>query len=91
MKIVINGCYGGFSLSKACADKLGMDRHPWNDDARTNPALIAEVELNSEWASGTCALLHVVEIPEEATDWRLSEYDGWETITYVLDGHMYDL
>lgn len=33
--------------------------------------------------------LEVVEIPEEATDWEIDEYDGQESITYVVDGKIY--
>lgn len=30
--------------------------------------------------------IKIVEIPDEATDWMITEYDGLETIYYVLDG-----
>lgn len=30
--------------------------------------------------------IKIIEIPDEATDWMITEYDGLETIYYVLDG-----
>ena len=33
--------------------------------------------------------LVVVEIPDGATDWDIYEYDGLETIIYVLNGKIY--
>lgn len=85
MKIVINSCYGGFSLStaamKACGAKFTHD-----EDQRTNPILIEMVERDAKAASGRCAKLRVVEIPDNATDWEFHEYDGLESITYVVDG-----
>lgn len=88
MKIVINGCFGGFSLSEAAMEACGTN---WShdEDQRTNPILIEMVEHNAEAASGRCAKLEVVEIPDSATDWELDEYDGVENITYVVDGKIH--
>jgi hypothetical protein len=30
-----------------------------------------------------------VAIPDEATDWELDEYDGFERVTYVVGGKLY--
>ena len=82
MKIVINKAYGGFSFP----DEYHKTDDEWfsvQDDLRSDPELIQLVEngcSNSDLA--------VVEIPDEATDWELDEYDGWETITYVVDGKL---
>jgi hypothetical protein len=32
--------------------------------------------------------LVVVEIPDNATDWNIEEYDGLETVIYVLNGRI---
>lgn len=85
MKIVINRCFGGFSLSDSCAQALGCSRYP-DEDIRTDARLIAMVEQDSASASGSCARLAVVEIPDTATDWELTEYDGAEGIIAVVDG-----
>jgi len=49
------------------------------DIERTDKDLIAVVEELGEEASGSCAELKVVEIPD-GTDWVLSEYAGVERI-----------
>lgn len=88
MKMVINKCYGGFSLSVAAKHKLGLKSLYPNID-RCDERLVALVEKDAEMASGFCAKLAVVEIPDEATDTYLEEYDGAERLLYVLDGHIH--
>jgi len=89
MKIVINGCYGGFGLSKRVMKALGIE-HEY-EVARTDKRLIELVErCGSDYVSrGDCTSLEVVEIPDEATDWTIREYDGLETIIYVVDGKLH--
>ena len=97
MKIVINKCYGGFSLSKEAYKFLGLEwdgygyAYDRGDNTRHNEKLIACVEALGEKASGDCANLGVVEIPDNATDWRIDEYDGYESIIAVVNGKMIDI
>lgn len=94
MKIVINRCFGGFSLSDKCALALGGEPHSVTsilvyytfpndkseEDFRTSPELIHLMETKgSEWCSGRCAELKVVEIPD-GVDYIITEYDGLEQI-----------
>ena len=90
MKIVINKCFGGFSISGEVAEAMGL-RSPYGPVERTNPYFVEMVEKNADAASGRCAKLKVVEIPDEATDWEIDEYDGLESITYVVDGKLYHI
>lgn len=57
---------------------------------RDNSDFVALVEeLGSranDWASRLC----VVEIPDGVTDYRINDYDGLESILYVLDGKIYE-
>ena len=84
MKIVVNRCYGGFSLSQKAYEFLGLK---WDDfgfkykdhDLRTDPKLIECVETLGEDANGRWAVLEVVEIPDNIS-WEIDEYDGVETI-----------
>ena len=89
MKVILNKCYGGFSLSQACADKHSYEIYPWQDDARTDPQLVAEVEHDADWASGESASLYVVDIPDNTTDWYVDSDDGFESIIYVVDGKLH--
>ena len=79
MKIVINADYGGYGLD--VADEFDDFVREHSDD-RTNPDLVAFVENNPT----LCGDLAVVEIPDTATDWEIDEYDGFETVIYVVDG-----
>lgn len=87
MKCVINDCYGGFGISKKAKKILGIE---WdNDIKRTDEKLIALIEeRGSEFVSVFCANLKIVEIPEEATDWEINEYNGSESITCVVNGKL---
>lgn len=52
------------------------------DIERDDPALIEVVEKLGDKASGKCAELKIVEIPD-GTDWVIDEYDGNEHIDEV--------
>ena len=87
MKVVVNRCYGGFSLSHEAAKKLNLDS-VWAEVSRINPVLVELVETDPS-ASGKHAKLAVMEIPDEVTDWLIDEYDGFETILYVVNGKIH--
>lgn len=107
MKIVINKRYGGFSVSEAVYQELGLewdgygyladfglpgkDEPEYNPDqyrecnsidVRSDPQLVAAVEKLGEKASGRCASLRVIEVPDDV-DVTLEEYDGMEWIAEV--------
>ena len=87
MKVVINNCYGGFSLSDAgiarylelkgieVPDKSFYDRDIPRDDA----VLIQVVEELGDAANGFAADLKIVDIPDDV-DWEIEEYDGNEWV-----------
>ena len=85
MKVVINRCYGGFSLSEKAYKYLGV---PWNgyglaysdEEDRTDPNLVKCVETLGDDASGACAELKVVDIPDDVK-WEIEEYDGLEWVS----------
>lgn len=88
MKIVLNKCYGGYSLSKEACNYLGIERNDYNisfefsdTKNRTNENLVKCVEELGAKASGSCAALEVVEIPDNSF-YKIEEYDGFETIYY---------
>lgn len=95
MKVVINRCYGGFSVSAAVMERLGLPLTFADEVAagreysrncnflygveRNDPRLVAAVEELGEAANGTHSELKVVEVPD-GVRWHIEEYDGWESI-----------
>lgn len=82
MKVVINTCYGGFSLTQQVYDELGLEwaKGDVGYAPRANPRLIAAIEkIGVEAASGECAELKIVDIPDDI-QWEIEEYDGMESI-----------
>lgn len=96
MKILINGCYGCIGFSKGFKefhpeffDEYGWFDH-YNQALRSNQKLIAAVErYGIEEACGKHAKLEITEIPDEATDYYVNEYDGMETVIFVVDGKLH--
>lgn len=83
-KIVINGCYGGFSLSEEAVTWL-KNKYPeseWEaymDYCRHDPRLVEVVEALEGPAGGRFAELGVVDIGDEQK-YRICEYDGLEWV-----------
>lgn len=92
MKVVINTCWGGFSLSKAGNIRLQQLDSSLTNDRDSSPqfrshwALVAVVEELRAKANGAHADLRIVEIPYEIGEynWHIHEYDGQE---HVAENH----
>lgn len=94
MKYIINTTYGGFTIPTEVMDYLNLHSHfETNEDIRTDPYFIDWIQNNRAKLAlkGRTAELAVVEIPDNATDWRLEEYDGLESIIAVIDGKLVDI
>lgn len=93
MKVVINRCWGGFGISEAVSEELGIENHSdyldndsfgiesdnWHE-YRAHPPLIAAIEKVGEAeASARCGALSIVEIPD-GISWEIDDYDGMETV-----------
>lgn len=82
-KIVINACYGGFSLSEQAYKEIGLEWDTYgfaHEKERDDPGLVAVVEKLGDKASGDCANLRVVEVPDDV-DWEIEQYDGFEWVS----------
>lgn len=88
MEIVVNRCWGRFSLSEEACESLGLDSL-YDDVDRDDYRLVAVVRLLGDKANGSNAKLEVIELPFETTDWVINDYDGMETVYYVVDGKIY--
>lgn len=97
MKVVINGCFGGFGLSEAALaeyNKLksakGEAICEWdNDIARDDPDLITVVETMGKEANGNYANL-IVRIIPDGSIYHITEYDGNEGIKINKAGTLLD-
>ena len=89
MKIVINSCHGGFSLSEK-AQKLFcqysmIEWKDWQEDwsyydiERNDQYLVRVIEELGDDANGRFSELKVVNIPDEV-EWQIEEYDGLEWV-----------
>lgn len=64
-------------------EKFVLSTHLNSDtETRTNPLLIECLETLGEDASGDCAKLTIVEIPD-GINWEITEYDGSESVEEV--------
>jgi hypothetical protein len=87
MKVVINRCYGGFSLSnealKLYEDLSGKKDVYGLDIERNDPILIDIIEtLGIEKSNGGFAELKIVDIPD-GIKYTICEYDGMEWVAEV--------
>lgn len=85
MKVVINTCFGGFSLSPEAINlyeqKSGKQEVDQYDISRTDPYLVEVVEELKEKANGYYAELKIVEIPDQPNlKWNILDFDGVEAI-----------
>lgn len=87
MKIVYNNNWGGFAwpFSIAIAFNL-IERYDPTREDRCNPEIIEALQTLNDRESGDLA---ICEIPDEATDWMVIDYDGRETVYYVFNGQLY--
>lgn len=83
MKVVKNNAYGGFGFRAKEEHKTFLYEYYDNDiKLRTDSELIEFVEKHPN----ECGSLVIVELPETTTDLYINDYDGFETIFYVVGG-----
>jgi len=80
MKVVINGCWGGFGLSEAAKrelEKAGVVAE--QRFSRHDPRLVEVVERLGDAANTRHSRLVVVDLKDETT-YFITEYDGSESL-----------
>lgn len=85
-RVVINGCYGGFSLSSEAEDLfLRYSQREFvtplytSDAMRADPHLLRVVEELGLSANVNYSFLRIIEVPDDV-DWIICENDGWEWV-----------
>lgn len=82
MKVVINKCYGGFSVSENFLKHYNIPLNQLYSISRYDERLIEYIEVyGCVAASGKFAHLVVEDIPS-GSYYRINEYDGYESIQY---------
>lgn len=100
MEVILNVTYGGFMIPDDVYDRLGIDSRSelandikWcQKKARSDKKVVeAFKESIKYWKAKGEPLddLAIAVIPDKSTDYIITEYDGLETLYYVLDGKIY--
>lgn len=88
MVFVLNRNWGGFSLPQNFLDAYGIEDEWDTNIERDDPRLVKWVRNHAN-NRGRCGDLACVEIPDNCTDYEINDYDGMESITYVVDGKIH--
>jgi hypothetical protein len=82
-KVVINTCYGGFSLSKAGSLLYQQYAQTGRPAKRDDVHLVRVVEtLGCAEAGSVHSALKIVNVPDDV-EWTIKEYDGIEWVAEV--------
>lgn len=93
MKIALNRKYGCFMLTEQ--QQTILENHPienfidevdYRQNLRIDKLLIATLE-STPCHDG----VRILEMPDNITDFKISDYDGFETVYYVVDGKIHIL
>lgn len=90
MTLVLNRDWGGFSLPQDYVEAYGLeDGYDYEDATIREDAQLIEWVRTHANHKGMCGDLGLVEIPDNCTDYEINDYDGMESVTYVVDGKLY--
>ena len=91
MKLVINNSWGPFEVPAQFKYLENQSKDPKLLDIRKDPDLIKWVEEHPEGFDVNYGrmVLKVVDIPDESTDYVILDYDGVESVYFVVDGKLY--
>lgn len=85
-RIVINTCYGGFSLTEDAFNLYKAyasieNKHFYDGEIERNDPILLQVldQLGIEACEGKYSSFKIVEIPD-GVDWEIGEYDGKEHV-----------
>lgn len=85
MKIILNKCFGGFGVNDDILERLDLENYYDLEKDRTNEKLIRLIEAGVDVDTRFSHLV-VFNIPDDATDYIINDYDGYETLIYVMNG-----
>ena len=88
MTLVLNRDWGGYSMPQDICDAYDLG-DVWDTDIERNDLRLVKWVREHLDEHGKYGDLALVEIPDNCTDYEIDEYDGWESIIYVVDGKIY--
>lgn len=89
MKIILNTDYRGFMVPDEICKLLHCDEFDNSMSIRTNPTFIQWIKQKKE--NGEKTDFEIVEIPDNASDYLIEDFDGEEGIYFVVDGKIYQV
>lgn len=72
---------GGYEVPNELLEVLNCEEGDESEEIRTNPIFINWVEKNRNKTD-----FAIVNVSDEATDYEINEYDGWESVICVING-----
>lgn len=91
MLVAVNLCYGEFILSDRLQAQL-YDLNYDDHDYRTSTPLVHAIErYGTDYCSTDFSLIGLAYVPNNATDWRIVNDDGYEDIIACVNGKLIDI
>lgn len=88
MYILLNRDWGGFGFNENFSKKYGIARL-LSDSGRADPDIIkAVIEYGIDNVNDSFSKIRLYWIPDDATDYDINNYDGMESIVYVMNGKL---
>lgn len=95
MKLVINNCYGGMETEhkalRADPEFIAKVEAGFDGKEKNHFEFTTTAGERKAFDFGRLEHLIVVEIPDESTDYYIEDYDGVESVIYVVDGKIHVL
>ena len=88
MQIILNKDYGGFMVPDEICKLLHCDQFDTSMSIRTNPTFIQWIKQKKK--NGEDTDFRVVEIPDNASDYLIEDFDGDEWMYFVVNGKIYE-
>ena len=85
MKIVLHKTYGSYGCTATEEIDRILRKYEYK---RSNEELIKAVE-KYKGKEQEIDYHEIIEIPDDATDFCVCDYDGYESVVYVMDGKLY--
>lgn len=90
MKFVIHSSWGTYHIPRIVIERFDDNKisysNGWDDsfEIRTNSIFVDYVEKSRD------SEYRIITVPDNYTDYKVVDYDGMETLIYIIDGKIYE-